>query len=270
MRRNTIWLGMLVLALASAPLIGCGGGGGSKKGGDGGKKSGGNSSAKRGYDSPQAVFDAAKAAIKERDFEKFLNTCTNDSRDAAVGMFAMVGVMSKEMATAFAPANQKDKVLEKLKPLTDVMSKHHVDSEAIKKKMDQLKKKKKPQPAEVKQMFISIGKTVEGRAKFVGDLMKTMLQMNPKSEEQMMPIEKNAKLVDVKVEGDKANGSIQTGKKKEPIAFKKTDSGWLIELPDKLFAGGMMGPGGPPTPPGPGVGGPGPELPPLPGKGKKK
>src|SRR5262245_12422531 len=75
------------------------------------------------YRTPEEVFEAAKKAIAREDWKGFCATLTDDSRDMLAGGLAMMPLMAKGFAK-FAGEEKEKEILAKLKPLTEVLTRH--------------------------------------------------------------------------------------------------------------------------------------------------
>jgi hypothetical protein len=180
---------------------------------------------------PQEAFDAAKKAVARDDWKGFCATLTDDSRDTlAVGM-VMMPLMLKGFAE-FAPPEQRKAVLAKFKPLDDVMTKHGLTEAALAGLKDTKPAGKDPEA--MKEAFKKLLTPVKDRSAFVAEMFAALKQMDPKQAGQG-PLSTDAELKDVSTDGDNAKGMIVTKKggqeKREPVAFRRVDGSWKIDLP---------------------------------------
>src|SRR5262245_52406413 len=53
----------------------------------------------KGYDSPRAAFDAARAALKKDDYKAFYHCLTPEAGELLAGHLAFAGVMARYLAT---------------------------------------------------------------------------------------------------------------------------------------------------------------------------
>jgi len=196
---------LLVLSLVVAPVIGCGGG---------------------GYDSPDAVFNAATDFAKKENWQGFADTLTTESQEAMAGGLAMAGLFMKAFA-GFGGASKDEKTKSAFEDMDKVLSKHGLSEEAMKKMGGEKKKDMSPQEAMAK-----IAEPIKDKPQFIADMMGVLTKIDP--EKQKVPLNEDAKLTDLKVDGDTAKGTVVTKKdgkeQKQPIAFKKTSSGWKIDI----------------------------------------
>jgi Domain of unknown function (DUF4878) len=174
------------------------------------------------YKSPQDVFDAAQSAIKKDDYKAFFGMVTPDSQKMMAGQLVLMGAMIKR----FADLDPSGKAKEMLKPIDELMTKHGVTEEALKKVKPDTDKSKASR---------AMGDLVKDRPGFVAGMMKILDKNTPPGKEKSKPFQ-DAELKDVKVEGDKAKGTVVTKKddkeKKEPIEFVKIGDSWKIVVPE--------------------------------------
>lgn len=202
----------------------------------------GKSGAKVKYDSPNAVFDAAKEAGKKKDFVTLCGCMTPDSHDVMAGTMIMAGGMMKAfggMAAGFgglagADPEAKKKLEEtqaKLAEIDKVMEKHGVTEEAMKKINPMQGPPENPLAA-----FKEMAAPIKNKPAFIGEMMQVMDTLNDgdpgggRSPSEMF----EGTLEEVKIDGDKATAVIvSTGKDKDrrdEVVFAKVDGGWLFDI----------------------------------------
>lgn len=197
------------------------------------------------YESPQAVYDAAKAAAEAKDTHKLFACLTPESQDLLVGVMAMGSVMAREMAVGFASMGgdaAKAEAEKKFAPLDEVLSKHGVSAADLEKQSENIDVKADPKSA-MKQ----IAALVKDKPGFMADMMKAAESLDTDGKGGGPAEEFMANLSDVKIDGDKATGMISkpdTPNQKKPMHFKKVDGGWLIDMAAEFDEAGPMG-GGP-------------------------
>ena len=180
------------------------------------------------YESPQAVFDAAKTAGVSEDWEGFCHCLTPESQENLSGMMAMAGIMMKDLwgLAALGGDDGAKKVQEQIAQFDTFFAKHGLDDKTLKKIQDDFKT---PEEA-----VGALGKIVEDKTAFIGEMIAAFHAMGDSKNEGMQPSWENAKLVDLRIDGDTATAIVvQTKDKKEekePIGFKKIDGTWLIDL----------------------------------------
>jgi len=185
------------------------------------------------YDSPQAVFDAGKAASAKENWPAFCAVLTPDSRDTLTGLMAMTGAMMEQLAGlggAFGDGEATKEIEQRLAPIREVLDKHNVDTEAIQAKLKGQGAGAAFKDAKQLKVFAS---SVKDRTGFVADMMGAMKKLSDGKMDA--PLNQDAKLIDVTQDGDAASGFVEMTKngqlRKEPIQFQKIDGGWLIQLP---------------------------------------
>jgi len=205
---RTVAAGVVLAALLFSALPGCGSKGGA-------------------HATPEDVFKAAKAAADKEDWKGFCDCLTDDSRDTFAGGMAFAGVMMK----AFGELGGKE-AQAKLKPIDDVLSKHGLTEESLKKmeKGPPIGGAEKDVAKAMKEMVAPI----KDRSAFVADMVAALKQVEDKGKDQA-PFPKDAVLKDLKIDGNSAKavvvGQQEGAERSEPIEFRKVGAGWKIELP---------------------------------------
>lgn len=201
-----------LLAMAPVALVGCGGGGGA----------GGAAAAT--YDTPQAVFDAAKAASEKNDYKTVVGLMTSDTVDNMAAGMVMVGAMIKGFGE-MEGADEKGK--KAAATVSKVFEKHGLTEDMMKEKEGE-EPPENPEDAKAEML-----KMVKDRAGFAADMLAAMAE----SEGEAM-LTADAKLTDVKIDGDKATGKISMTKDGEedskPIEFRKEGGGWKIHIDEGM------------------------------------
>ena len=160
------------------------------------------------YDSPSAVFEAAKAASAKRDMEGVMNCLTEESQhtfvEKLVGFFGMMKGFA-ELADKALP--------EPIAKLDKVMKKHGISDKVLEE--------------------IEDGKyAVKDKAGLVGDFFKAM---NVSNGEELPPLwssllQPSGKLEDISVNENTAVGTAVDGDTRIIIGFIKVGESWLIDL----------------------------------------
>jgi len=215
---HTPLLAASLAALVCLTALGCGGGGG-------------------GYDSPQAAFDAMKAASEKKDWKGVCNCMTPDSQDAMAGMMVLSGTVMKAMGAfaAMAGGEEAEKAKAALEKIDQVLKKHGLTEDAMKK----MKGKKPEAPDQQLAVLKELTAPIKDKPAFVAEMIQAFGEMGPGESEMFFH---DGTLKDVKISGDTATGTVSEtveGEQKDnPISFKKTGGGWLVELPlDKMQPG---------------------------------
>lgn len=205
-----------------------------------------------GAATPEEAFKNAQAAVEKEDWKTFCGTMTAESQDVFAGGMAMGGMMMQ----AFAGLGGEEGAAE-AKKIGEVLAKHGI-TEEFGKKIEDDETIKGPEEA-MKKML----EPVKDKPQFVADMMAAFKGM--KGMKDQNPVNKTATLKDVKIDGDTAKATIEAtidGKtSSSPIAFKKVDGKWLMDLTETMKSGKDKG--GPGTdagfPPG-GLDAPGPDA----------
>jgi len=203
------------------------------------------------YATPQAAFDAFLAASKKEDMKALCHTLTDETVSQMTGALVFMGLFMKGFMELGAKEDKSGDTTKAIKALDDVFARHGLTKE----KMDKVAPKQKDPTEKLDQKALEaamqkLASLVKDRCAFLDDFVKTMKKLPGKQGEgfSMVP-EGTVKLTDLKVQGDKASGTIATSKDgkdmRDPISFKKVGGGWKIDM--DLF-GKMVGRGAPPPP----------------------
>jgi len=174
-------------------------------------------------DTPEATFDAMKAAAAKQNWAGFASGMTPASQEMMIGAFGMMSSLPG------APNSTK------MKGLSDVMSKHGAKPIQLQDLLatggDQ---------AKAMELLGSVGKDVKDKPACIGDAMAWMeknldkdskLKANFKGDEIS-----SSTLTDVKIDGDNAQATIKSKDKNEDVGFKKIDVKWYMDMAGKLKA----------------------------------
>ena len=172
------------------------------------------------FATPKAVFDAAVKASKAKDFKAFAAVFTPESQAKLAGQLAGLGVMFK----AFSAFDKEGKMKDKLADFDKIMDKHGLTKDV----MGKLKQTKDAKEIEANNKVIATA--IKDKPGFVADVMKWLDAANP-GKNKGGPLDE-ATLKDVKIDGNKATGTVVTKEKEEPMEFAKVGGGWRIVLPE--------------------------------------
>jgi len=151
--------------------------------------------------SPEAVFGAAKKAAETKDWKGFYGCC--DPENALQMLAGMV------MAAGFSVMQDK----EGEKELKELLRRHGLESD----KPSAMKGDSKPDLA-----------TVKDPAACFGDLM-AFCEKKSKSADMNTMMRLQGDLTDVKIDGDKATGTVALKNgPKTPIAFVRLNGSWYL------------------------------------------
>ena len=179
------------------------------------------------FSSPEATFATAKAAATKGDYKTFCDCLTTDAQDQLAAGFVFLGgfmqlAMMGDDEDAKAMATEIRELLEKHGVTEDSSSKVNIDMNASEK--DQGKEMRK------------LAAPIKDRPAFIAEFF-AVLEKHGK--DKTKPFESDAKLVDLKTEGDTATATVvQTSEGKEEknsIEFKKVDGAWKIALGPKMM-----------------------------------
>jgi hypothetical protein len=199
---------ILVLAIA-VPLAGCGG-----------------SNATGGYGgaTPEAAFGNLKTAFKNKDFKTAMGQTTPETQEMMIAGFSMIA----PMMAMFDPEKGADKA----KDFQKILDKHGV-------KPPDLAKMTPGQDPKTAMKDVAAG--VKDKPACIGEIMQWMETSAKGSENSSMTMKDmgNATLVDVKIDGDTATGTIKglPNDQSETQKFKKIDGAWFLDMSDKMPGG---------------------------------
>ena len=217
------------VVLATAVNMGCGGGGGPAGGGT--------------YESPEAVFSAAREAMEANKYDEFVACMTPESQDVLVFGLTMAGQMAKafsglggaiggELGGEEAGANLE----QQFAPLDQVLEKYGMTEDAFagmegEEPMD-------PQAA-IKLLADKIG----DKPAYIGELMGALNAIGDGDSPGPQAMFA-AELSDVKIEGDTATATAtatgaENGGRSGPVHFRQVDGSWLIDMARQME--GMQG-----------------------------
>ncbi len=155
-----------------------------------------------GGSTPQATFDAMKAAIKAKDMRKFTNCLTPESQKMMVSGLLMVS----QMAKGFGGKSDPD---------MDALLKKHGVAEVNLKNLEEAAAKVKDKPG------------------FMADFA-AMAEKKGKQGGMLTSSQAEGVLKDVKITGETAKGKVVTTKDgkeiTDTIEFRKVDGRWLIHM----------------------------------------
>jgi hypothetical protein len=182
-------------------------------------------SASSGYDSPKAVFDAAKQAASDEDWGKVLDAYTPDSQDRLVGSIAYgAAVLPSEEAKAVLRRHGIDDSMMPEKPSMTDMAQLQTMVNEMEEKQGELAAKIDDRRAFFAEMIAVLGDADSGGA------MGAQMAASKKAQA-------NAKLTDVEIIGDTAMGYqefvINGSPRKVPVLFTRIDGSWYLRQPNR-------------------------------------
>jgi hypothetical protein len=168
------------------------------------------------YPTPQAVFEAATAAQKKDDF-KTLVACFAPEAQKQMAAGLAFTALGQQVA-----ARNDEKLRKQFKAILDALDKHGLT--------DEVTKKIKP-PADAKEAE-KVQREVQGLIKDPAALAVDLMTAYSKTEpfNRKPPDMPEPKLTDVKIDGDKARGTVVVKvmgqEAKTPADFVKVGGGW--------------------------------------------
>jgi len=188
------------------------------------------------HKTPEACFDAVVAALEKKDSAAMVASLTPKAQNRMALEYVGQGIQLRGVAEGKLPKDkgQKNEQLAKLyKPLFDVLDKHGLTEKAT-----------KDLETDEKGTLTTKGrgaalKLVKDPVAFLSDMLAATdkLDTRPKDKDEPKP-----KLTDVKIDGDKATGTVietirikqkdkddKVQEEKHPVRFEKVDGGWRLD-----------------------------------------
>jgi hypothetical protein len=172
-----------------------------------------------GYSSPQAVWEAQKKAMEDRDWKTLYHTVTAETSDQMVGGIALVVQMMGAMDTEMAAIRDKHGLASNA-PATPTSP---ADFASFVTQMEQQAKSAASSISDKEGFFVEV----------MDFLIKKGESMQQKlGNESMMMKNIPQELKDVVIEGDRARGkqtvSVMGRTLEVPVEFRKVNGGWRI------------------------------------------
>lgn len=191
----------------------------------------GGATAPAGFESPEAAFAAAQQAARDSEWRSLVECMTPDGQKFVAGMMMFMAAGGGEEAAPLLPVLEKHGV-EVPKLEFSVTVNGDTDSAGS----DEESEEASPEEPEIEDL-----------PGFIADMIAAMEASGMDSGSGTGPAEwGNAELTEVTIDGDTASGTLlvptDNGEQTEPIAFTKTDDGWLLDI---SMTSGPGGPGGP-------------------------
>ena len=165
-----------------------------------------------GGGSPQAVFERAKAAAKNEDYHELMNCIhVDDVKNFASVMVTMTQKLQALSQAPIAP-NMIKELMEKFE---NVLKKHNITRD--------------------KTFDINQVANVRGLAADMMEVGKDFTNSTlPIPQTSFSAAYRDATLGEVKINGDKATGSIASGERTSTIHFRNEGGRWYIGLPNRI------------------------------------
>lgn len=189
-----------------------------------------NETTARAGETPQSVFQAAQEAAAAYRWKEFCSYLTPRHRDALAASLCVAGRMLQKMATMAEQAGDSKAVTQlsaHTEPILQVLRRHQVSFEAIDRLDPRLLSQREP-PRELIEQIVA---PVEDRNQFIADMMEALLRIPG----QRPFVAFSGKMVELKIDGEQAT-AVRVDRRggqerREPLAFRKIDGEWRIELP---------------------------------------
>lgn len=183
--------------------------------------------AESGGDSPEAAFSNFKSAVGNNDWKTATQQMTVESQDGLASMMLMVAPFSMMMDPENAEAKQKS--------FEALLAKHGIEEPKTDENAENKSADAAPQnPTDAGKDMKDMLANVKDKPALIGDLM-AWVDKNSKGGDKMMVGIETSELKDVKIDGQKATGTLVMTKdgetSNEPIEFRQVDGKWYIHLP---------------------------------------
>jgi hypothetical protein len=181
------------------------------------------------YATPQAVFNAIKAAAVKGDYKGVANCYSAETRKLLAADFALAAWFLKGGALKAAEA-KKDQ------PLAKVFKRHGLKDEMIKERFAEAIKGGQD---DINKARLEIAEAIKDQVVFISDIVAAVSQLDTTGQvrKQFLAI-KDAELRDVTVSGNTAKGTAvirANGKDQQaPMRFLREGGGWRIDMAESI------------------------------------
>jgi hypothetical protein len=175
------------------------------------------------YKTPQEVFDAAEAAEAKKDSKTMAACLAPASQKEFAALLAVIAVEKRRAAKDEKDEKKREALAKEAKPANEILDKHGLTEKATK------DVRFADTPKENKQVRKTLDELIKKPEAFLAEMLAVSDFLGGDKD-------KKSKLTDVKIDGDKATGTVVTegkdkGKeRKEPVGFVKINGGWRILL----------------------------------------
>jgi hypothetical protein len=182
------------------------------------------------YKTPQEVFDASKEAAKKGDMKAYFVLLEPESMKQVAAGLAVLGAVTR----ADVESDKTGKVKAQIKPFLDALDKHGLTAAKTK----DFKAPKEKDPEKVVKAAKPLLELIKDKPAFAAEVLGAIQKVR-KEDDSGFKVLAKAKLTDVKIDGDKATGTVvntvkdkenKDKEKKDPISFTKVGKGWLIKV----------------------------------------
>lgn len=170
----------------------------------------------RGFETPEAAFDASMKALKDDDFAAYVNSLTGASQKAVAGGtifgLGMMGALDESLKDA----------------VTALFKKHG---------MDEQKSMGGPPPGITAdstriEQLVALGSYFDNPAAFIVDA-KNFIADQPNV--NASSTKETDEIGEITIDGDSAFATIRHRRGRKPIEFRRTAAGWLVHLTNDYF-----------------------------------
>lgn len=171
---------------------------------------------------PQAVFDEANKCAEGADYGGLCRCLTPEGQDQMAALMVVAGVMQQKWAPSIVDSEKMEAELAEMKK---VLEKHNVNPDDVKSSIFSGTSKQSDWGKEIK----SVAAAIQNKPEFVADVMNVgdSSWKDFKVLSDKIPFG-NAKLEDLKSQGDSATGVMVNSRGKQLLKFVKREGMWLI------------------------------------------
>lgn len=182
------------------------------------------------YSSPQATFETAKTAATSENWKAFFDCATPNSLDQIAGSMVFSASMMKGLGglSGLGDPDKANKINAAMEKMDAVLEKHGVTEDAMKQAVDSAK----PKPGQFSMPdFGSLSSMVTNKSQFIADMIVAMRSIEDLPDDDPFSGKfEDAVLTNVKIDGESATGTIESGGKENPVTFKNISGEWKIDL----------------------------------------
>lgn len=177
-----------------------------------------------GGKTPEEAFDHLVTAAKSGDMKDFLSHLSKDSQKVLTGSVLVGVVAMREYADLFKKAGKEFDI----KPITALLDKHKVDTASVAATLKKLEGAGKGDPKSAVTLVMRLADELKEPAGFFADAVDVMRVVA----KDRGPAEKlkDAKLKEVKADGERARGTIENAGRTENIHFVREAGAWKVDI----------------------------------------
>jgi hypothetical protein len=171
------------------------------------------------YETPQATFDAAKAASVKGDWHALFGCCTDEVNERSVGTLIAFG----EVIRAITKPGESEKEDKLVRDIEVIFKKHNLTPERLNAIPDPGEN-----PEAKRKFYRDYGRLVKDAPAFVSEMIAALKASG--NTKISVGLKDGDTLTDLTVKGDTAQAKVN-GDDDAALTFKKTDGGWKIDGP---------------------------------------